>query len=90
MELRVQRIIDLQNIVNNLPDPFADYKGVTKSIHRARNVPERVEVPNKITQPQTGNKRGRSTSKKQDVIAGKQTKTGNTTQISVDRHLKDI
>jgi len=28
-ELQVQRIIDLQNIANNLPDAFADYKDVT-------------------------------------------------------------
>ena len=73
----------MQNIANNLPDAFTDYKDVTKSIYPARNVPERVEVPNKTTQPQTGNKRGRSTSKKQE-------KTGNTTKISIDRHSKDI
>ena len=30
-ELQVQRIIDLQNIINNLSDAFSDYKGVTKS-----------------------------------------------------------
>jgi len=45
-------------------------------------VPERVEVPNKTTQPQTGNKRGRSTSKKRE-------KTRNTSKISIDRHLED-
>ena len=73
---QVQRIIDLQNIANNLPDAFIDYKGVTKSLHPARNVPERVEVPHKTTHPQLGIKRGRSTSKKQDVIASKQKKTG--------------
>ena len=72
----------MQNIANNLPDAFADYKGVTKSIYPARNVPERVEVPNKTTQPQTGNKWGRSTSNKQE-------KTGKTSKISIDRHLKD-
>ena len=53
-------------------------------------MPERVEVPNKITQPQIGNKRGRSTSKRQDVIAGKQKKTGNAIQSLVERHLEDI
>jgi hypothetical protein len=58
---QVQRIIDLQNIANNLPDTFTDYKGVTKSYHPARNVPERVEVPNKTTQSPINNKRGRST-----------------------------
>jgi hypothetical protein len=70
-ELQVQRIIDLQNIANNLLDAFSDYKGVTKSLHPIRNVPERVEVPNKTTQPPIDKKRGRSTSKRQDVIAGK-------------------
>jgi hypothetical protein len=58
IELQVQRIIDLQNIINNLPDTFSDYKGVTKSLHPARNVPERVEVPNKTNQPLL-TKRGR-------------------------------
>jgi hypothetical protein len=57
-ELQVQRIIDLQNIANNLPDAFSDYKGVTKSLHPVRNVPERVEVPNKTTQPPIDKKRG--------------------------------
>jgi hypothetical protein len=49
-----------------------------------------VEVPNKTTQPPIGKKRGRSTSKRQDVIAGKQKKTGNATQPLVERHLEDI
>ena len=89
-ELQVQRIIDLQNIANNLPDAFSNYKGVTKSLHPARNVVERVEVPNKTTHPQIGKKRGRSTSKRQDVIAGKQKKTQNATQPLVERHLEDI
>jgi hypothetical protein len=44
-ELQVQRIIDLQNIANNLPDVLSNYKGVIKSLHPARNVPERVEIP---------------------------------------------
>jgi hypothetical protein len=80
----------LQNLANNLPDAFSDYKGVTKSLHPARNVPERVEVPNKTTQPPIGKKRGRSTSKRQDVIAGKQKKIGNATQTLVERHLEGI
>jgi hypothetical protein len=89
-ELQVQRIIDLQNITNNLPNAFSNYKGVTKCLYPARNVPERVEVPNKTTQPPIGKKRGRSTSKRQDVIAGKQKKTGNATQPLVKKHLEDI
>jgi len=80
----------LQNIANNLSDTFSDYKDVTKSLHPARNVPERVEVPNKTTHPQIGKKRGRSTSKRQDVIADKQKKTGNAAQLLIERHLEDI
>jgi hypothetical protein len=30
-ELQVQKIIDLQNAINNLPDAFIDYNGVMKS-----------------------------------------------------------
>ena len=47
-ELQVQKIINLQHIANNVPDAFTDYKGVTKSYNLARNIPERVEVPNKL------------------------------------------
>ena len=46
-ELQVQKIIGLQNIANNLPDAFTNYKGVIKSFIPARNEPERVEVPNR-------------------------------------------
>ena len=73
-----------------MPDAFTEYKGVTKSLHTTRNVPERVEVPNKTTHPQLGKKRGRSTFKKRDAIANKQKKTGNATQPLVERHLEDI
>jgi hypothetical protein len=30
-ELQVQKIINLQNAANNLPDAFTDYNGVMKS-----------------------------------------------------------
>jgi hypothetical protein len=80
----------LQNITNNLPDAFSDYKGIIKSLHPARNVPERVEVPNKTTHSHLGKKKGRSTCKKQDVIAGKQKKIGNATHPLVERHLTDV
>jgi hypothetical protein len=32
-ELEVQRIINLQNLANKLPDAFTDYKGVTRSLY---------------------------------------------------------
>jgi hypothetical protein len=89
-EQQVHRIIDLQNIANNLPNTFTYYKGVTKSYHPSRNVPERVEVPNKTTQPPINNKRGRSTSKKQDESANKQKKTVKSNTNLVTRHLEDI
>jgi hypothetical protein len=55
-ELEVQKITNLQNIANNLPEAFSDYKGVTESYNHVVNVPETVEIltqnlPNK-------NKRG--------------------------------
>jgi hypothetical protein len=50
-ELQVQEIINLQNVANNLPDAFTDYKGVTKSWNLAVNAPERMEVPKKTIQP---------------------------------------
>ena len=60
-KLEVQRIIHLQNIANNLPDAFTDLKSVSKSHNPAVNVPERVEIPIKVTQLLNQNKRGRST-----------------------------
>jgi hypothetical protein len=71
-ELQVRKIINLQHIANNLPDSFTDYKGVTKSYNPAINVPERVDVPTKTTQPPIQNKRGRSTAIKQDSAPCKQ------------------
>jgi hypothetical protein len=44
-ELQVQKIINLQNIANNLPEAFTDYKGITKSYNPAVNVPKRVGIP---------------------------------------------
>jgi hypothetical protein len=39
-ELQVQKIINLQNVANNLPDAFTDYNGVMKSWNHAVNAPE--------------------------------------------------
>jgi hypothetical protein len=50
IELQVQNIINLQNVVNNLPDAFTNCKCVTKSWNPAVNAPERVEMSKKITQ----------------------------------------
>nr|AAS79613.1 putative copia-like polyprotein [Ipomoea trifida] len=44
-ELEVQKIINLQNLANNLPDAFTDNRGVTRSHIPAVNAPSRVEVP---------------------------------------------
>ena len=57
-ELEVQRIIHLQNIANNLPDAFTNLKSISKSHNPAVNVPERVEIPIKVTQLPNQNKRG--------------------------------
>jgi hypothetical protein len=78
----------LQNIANNLPDAFNDYKGVTKSYHPARNVPERIEVPNKTvqlpTQKPVQGKWGRSKSVIQDVAPKRQRKQNNKISESVN------
>jgi hypothetical protein len=60
-ELQVQRIINLQNAANNLPDSFTMSKSFTKSYILARNVPERIEVPNKTIQLTSLKESGRST-----------------------------
>jgi hypothetical protein len=44
-ELEVQRIIHLQSIVNQLPDPFSDNKKIIKSYIPTANTPAKIEVP---------------------------------------------
>jgi hypothetical protein len=51
----------LQNISNNLPDVFNDYKGVTKSYNHMVNAPKRMEVPKKTIQAPSAMKRERAT-----------------------------
>jgi hypothetical protein len=90
----------LQNIANNLPDAFTDYQGVTKFYHPARNMPERLEVPNKTIhlppQKLVQRKRGRSKAITQDVATkrpkrqrkqnNKNSELVNMTQQQVVRH----
>ena len=78
-----------------MSDAFADYKGVTKSYNPTKNVPKRVEVPNKTTQ--LPSKRGRSTAISTDVASRKQRKeknkvpnTANATQPHVERHPVEV
>ena len=85
----------MQHIANNMPDAFTDYKGVTKSYNPARNVPERVEVPNKTTQ--LPSKRGRNTAISTDAASSKQRKgknkslnTANATQPHVEKHPVEV
>ena len=44
-ELKVQRIIHLHNLVNQLPDAFVDAKKVTKSHIPTANAPAQINVP---------------------------------------------
>ena len=44
-ELKVQKIIHLQNLANRLPDAFIDSTKVTKSHIPAANIPTRIEIP---------------------------------------------
>ena len=43
-ELEIQRIINLKNLANQLPDAFTDTKKVTKSHVPAANTPTRIDV----------------------------------------------
>jgi hypothetical protein len=70
-KLQVQKIINLQNVANNLPDAFTDYKGVTKSWNHMINAPEREEVPKKTTQAPSVVKRGRVAQTKKDNTPNK-------------------
>jgi hypothetical protein len=89
----------LQNIANNLPDTFTNYKGVTKSWNPAVNAPERVEVPKKTTQAPSVVKRGRVVRTEKDTTPNKRPrkekmrplqKIVNVSQPGVDIHLVDI
>jgi hypothetical protein len=97
--LQVQKIINLQNVANILPDAFTDYKGVTKSWNPIVNAPERVDVPKKTTQAPFAVKRGRVAQAKKDNAPNKRPRKENTrplqktvimSQQVVDRHLVDI
>jgi hypothetical protein len=97
-ELQVQRIIGLQNIANNLPNAFTNTKGVTKSSFPARNVLERVEVPNKTIHLPSQQEKGRSTANPKATTSRKRTRKQrdepsepvNETQPQVKRHQVDI
>ena len=68
-------------------------KGVTKSFIPARNVPERVEVPNKTIQLPISKESGGSTAnpRKRTRKQRKQSSdTVNETQPQVDRHQVDL
>jgi hypothetical protein len=93
------RIINLQNVANNLRDAFSGYKGVTKSWNPAINVPKRVEVHKKTTQVPSVVKRGKEAQTKKDNAPNKRPrkektvplqKTVTMSQPVVDRHLIDI
>jgi hypothetical protein len=48
----------LQNIANNLPNTFTDYKGVTKSLHPTRKVQKEWRYLIKPLNPILANKGG--------------------------------
>jgi hypothetical protein len=89
----------LQNIANNLPDLFSDYKCVTESWNTTINTPERVDVPKKTTQAPCVVNRERIATTKRDNAPNKHPrkekmrplqKTVVVSQPVVDRHLVDI
>jgi hypothetical protein len=97
--LQVQKILNLQNVVNNLPDTFTDYNGVTKSLNHTVNAPERVEVSKKTSQAPSVVNRGRIAQTKKDNAPNKRPrkekrrplqKIVNMNEPVVDRQLMDI
>ena len=83
----------MQNTANNLPDSFTVSKSVTKSYIPARNVPERIEVPNKTIQLPTSNETGRSTANPRKRTRKQRKESSNTvneTQPQVERHKVDL
>jgi len=97
-ELQVQRIIELQHITNNLPDAFTNTKGVTKSSFPARNVAERIEIPNKTIHLSSHEEKGISTANPKAVTSRKRTRKqmnepsepANAAQPQVERHQGNI
>jgi len=76
-----------------MPNAFADCKGVTKSYNPVRNMPERVEVPNKTTQLLSKRSMAISTdaaSSKQRKGKNKVPNTANATQPHVERHPVEV
>ena len=88
----------MQNAANNLPDAFTNTKGVTKSYIPARNVPERIEVPNKTIHLSSSSKSGRSTAIPMGMTSRKRNRNQrkdssdlvNATQPQVERHQVDL
>jgi hypothetical protein len=94
-ELQVQKIINLQNIADNLPDAFIDYNDVMKSWNPTVNTPERMEVPKKITLTPSTKKRGRAETTRKDTASEKRPrkekskaprKFNNVVQPKVEQH----
>jgi hypothetical protein len=95
IELQVQKIINLQNVVNNLLDAFTDYNCIMKSWNPAVNAPERVEVQKKITLAPSTKKRERAKTTRKDTDSKKRSrkeksntpkKSKNVVQPDVEQH----
>jgi hypothetical protein len=95
IELQVQKIINLQNIINNLADAFIYYNGVIKSWNHAINAPERVETSKKTTPAPSTKKRGRAETTRKDTASEKRpekkkskapSKSKNMIQPEIEQH----
>ena len=80
-----------------MPDASTNTKGVTKSSFPTRNVPERIEVPNKTIQLPSQQEKGRSTAAPKAATSRKRTRkqrnepteSVNATQPQVEKHQVD-
>jgi hypothetical protein len=94
-ELQVQKIINLHNAANNLPNTFTDYNGAMKSWNLVVNAPERVKVPKKTTLPPSTKKRGGTETTRKNTASEKRSrkekskahrKSKNVVQPEVEHH----
>jgi transposase InsO family protein len=99
-ELEVQRIIQLQNIANQIPDAFTDSKKIVKSHIPAENVPARVDVPegqlDKVNEIKPRLKRGRPigakdlTPRKRRIQMKLQNKSGSPEEAIIENKIAKI
>jgi hypothetical protein len=73
-EFQIQKIINLHNATNNLPDALIDYNGVMKTWNPTVNAPKQVEVLMKTTLTSSTKKRGMTETTRKDTTSEKRSR----------------